>query len=146
MENEYKILLWTILLFIGLTGCNQKHKDKNNEYNLEFKNVQNDSVKIEFITNTTINIGSVKIGDTIKRVFKYKNVGQHPFLIYNAEATCGCTVAYFNDSPLPVGKTDSISGIFVSDEHMKGFVNKVVTVNSNSPLSPFLLTFYGRVE
>ena len=151
MKNVCKIPLWPILLFIGLITCKKKDQGKNIEtrnfqYNLDDKNTPNDSVKIEFISNTTIDIGYVKVGDTIKRVFKYKNIGDSPFLIHSAEATCGCTVAYFNDQPLPKGKIDSITGVFVSDEHMLGFINKVITVRSNSPLSPFLFTLYGRVD
>jgi hypothetical protein len=151
--NKFKNNLNIIFLYlIILTGCVSKSeigqdKSKNTTYLIGTRaNPQNKTVKVEFKSGTTINFGKIKAGDTVKKVFIYKNIGERPFIIKSAIATCGCTVAYFNERPLEVGKTDSIISTYISDESMIGYQSKVVTINYNSPLSPLLLTMNGRVE
>lgn len=153
MHLQIKYLLGVFLLgFIGCTTKNQGNKieSRNSDYDMDIvnirKNAQDDSVKIDFIASTSIDFGSIRAGDTVKRVFVYKNLGGKPFVIHGAMASCGCTVAYYNEQPLEVGGVDSISVVFISDEKMKGFKSKVVTIDCNSPLSPFLLTLRGRIE
>lgn len=150
--NSFINNLNIVLCLLFLTGCTSNDKTQQGElenktYLIGIKdNTLNDSVKIKFKSSTTIDFGKIKVGDTVRRVFTFENIGKKPFLINSATATCGCTVAYFNVHPIAVGMTDSIVATFISDGNMNGHQSKVVTVDCNSPLSPFLLTMNGIIE
>lgn len=118
-----------------------------NEYSLD-KHGETDkrNTTIKLLDATTFNFGNIEAGDTVIHKFLFTNTGSQPLIIASADATCGCTVAYFNKQPIGAGKTDSIVATFISSKKMVGFQSKVVTVKCNSSASPFLLTMYGRVK
>lgn len=61
---------------------------------------------------TTYNFGTVKEGDKVKHVFKFKNVGTVPLIITHARSTCGCTVPKWPKDAIEPGATSQISVVF----------------------------------
>jgi hypothetical protein len=154
MKKNWQYIILALLCLINV-GCNSTTqssdslKNSQHEYSLtpDNSNNNNDTAELTVISDsTTFNFGNIQAGDTIKHTFHFKNTGESPLVISSATATCGCTVASFNKRPIATGATDSITAVFASSKENKGFANKVVTVNYNSPASPKLLTLYGRVS
>ncbi len=75
--------------------------------------------------------GSVKQGDVVEHVFKFKNAGTAPLVISNIGTTCGCTVPDWTKEPIMPGKSGTVTAKFNSTGKM-GMQNKVLTVESNS--------------
>lgn len=86
--------------------------------------------KIEFLTGTTIDYGTVsKETDSGLRTFKFKNTGDAPLVITNVQSTCGCTVPSKPKEPIMPGKTGEIE---IKYNMNPGPIRKTVTVESNA--------------
>jgi len=88
----------------------------------------------------TIDFGTVVEGTICKYSFKFKNMGNEPFLITYVSVTCGCTVPRWSKEPVMPGDTSSVYIEF--DTHNKmGSVAKGVnlTNNSSDPLIGFII-------
>ena len=59
---------------------------------------------IEF-EETKHNFGTIKEGEKVKHIYKFKNTGDNPLIISNAVASCGCTVPSYPKEPIPPGGT-----------------------------------------
>ncbi len=90
---------------------------------------------IEF-EETTYDFGTVKSGEKVSHIFKFRNTGNEPLIISNAKATCGCTVPNWPKDPIPPGESGEIEVVF----NTKGKSNKqnkkvTITANTNPPQS-----------
>src|SRR3954467_3286379 len=63
-------------------------------------------------TDSLQNFGTVEKGKQVKIVFHVKNTGSHPMFITSATPSCGCTVADFTKSAIPVGGTGEVNASF----------------------------------
>ncbi len=75
--------------------------------------------------------GTIKEGEEVQHVFKFKNVGEAPLIISSATASCGCTVPNYPKEPIPVGGEGEIMVKFNS-KGKPGIQNKTVTITSNT--------------
>jgi hypothetical protein len=75
--------------------------------------------------------GSIKQGDVVDHVFKFKNTGTQPLVISNVQASCGCTIPDWTKEPVGPGKMGMISAKFNSAGKM-GMQTKVLTIESNA--------------
>lgn len=99
---------------------------------------------IEF-EETTYDFGTVKQGEKVSHIFKFRNTGNEPLIISNAKATCGCTVPNWPKDPIPPGGTGEMEVVFDT----KGKSNKqnkkvTITANTNPPQTFVYMT--GFVE
>lgn len=78
------------------------------------------------------------------RVFKFTNTGSEPALIMNARGSCGCTVPSYSKAPVAPGETGEIKVRY--DTHRVGPFRKRVTLTTNVPGEPIILTIKGKVE
>lgn len=156
MNQEKFSIVIILICCVFYNSCkspaHQTHSASKNEYSLS-KGGANDnlnnstkSAEMKLIDSVTFNFGNIKPGDTVTHTFHFKNTGKIPLIISSATATCGCTVGHFNTRPIGLNQVDSITAVFASSHEMKGFQNKVITINYNSSQSPKLLTLYGRVN
>lgn len=76
-----------------------------------------------------VDFNSVKTGGKHDAVFVYKNAGNQPLLITQAEGSCGCTVPDYPKGPLKPGGTGQIKITY--DAKAKGPFNKTVTLTTN---------------
>ena len=145
------VIAWYFLTVLAIISCNTNaphlSENQHNEYSLD-KAGENrtDTARMKFLDSTTFNFGTIKAGDTVRHKFFFRNTGKQPLIISSATATCGCTIAYFNNKPIQEGQTDSIVAVFNSEKDMRGFQNKVIEVSCNAPASPLLLTMYGKIN
>lgn len=90
---------------------------------------------IEF-EETNFDFGTIKQGDKVTHVFKFRNTGNEPLIISNAKATCGCTVPHWPKDPVPPGGTGEIEVVFNSRGKSNKQNKKVtITANTNPPQS-----------
>ena len=75
--------------------------------------------------------GSIKQGDVVDHVFKFKNTGTQPLVISNVQASCGCTIPDWTKEPVAPGKMGMISAKFNS-AGKQGMQTKVLTIESNA--------------
>lgn len=92
---------------------------------------------------TTLNLGTINLNDTVYSVFEFKNTGKVPFIITNITTTCGCTVAEKNELPVNPKSKGEITIRFVASD--VGAFTRTISVFANLKLSPQLLTISGRV-
>jgi hypothetical protein len=98
---------------------------------------------------TTFDYGTVKDGEKVKHVYKFKNTGKNPLIISDAKGSCGCTVPDWPREPIAPGKTGEIKVEF--DSKNKGTEegsnqSKRVTITANTDPAQSYLTIKGIVK
>jgi len=91
------------------------------------------------------NFGKVKEGDVVTHAFRFKNKGNAPLFIVNAQASCGCTVPSFPKEPVAPGGEGEIVVKFDS-HHRKGHQQKNVLITSNAQQERVSVGFEVDVE
>jgi hypothetical protein len=80
---------------------------------------------------TKFNFGSVKEGNIVTHVFRYKNTGQNPLMISKTDVTCGCTVSNFQLESVAPGN-DGEMAVEFDTKGKFGIQQKNITVHSNA--------------
>lgn len=75
--------------------------------------------------------GTINEGDVVEHTFKFKNTGEAPLIIQNAQGSCGCTVPTWPHEPIPVGGEGVITAKFNS-KGKSNLQNKTVTITANT--------------
>ncbi len=86
---------------------------------------------IQWLDSTHQDLGKIKEGQTPEISWKFKNVGNKPLVVINAQGTCGCTVAEKPEQPVAPGEEATIKAKF-SSEGRSGFQEKQVIVTTNT--------------
>lgn len=89
--------------------------------------------------------GSIKQGDIVDHVFKFKNTGTQPLVISNIGVSCGCTTPDWTKEPVMPGKMGMVSAKFNSAGKM-GMQTKVLTIESNSAAGAATVSLVGEVK
>jgi hypothetical protein len=85
-------------------------------------------------TEETHDFGKIPQGKPVTYEFKFVNTGDSPLIISNVEATCGCTVPTYSNTPVQKGETGVITATF--NALAVGSFTKTITVKSNAK-TPF---------
>jgi hypothetical protein len=91
------------------------------------------------------NFGKVKEGDTVTHVFKIKNIGKEPLIIYKSHGSCECIAAFSSGRNIMPDSTEDIIVNFKT-KGRKGSQNRTVSIITNTEPSEAILTFKGEVE
>ena len=102
-----------------------------------------DGPQIKFMEDK-YDFGTIKQGDIVDHVFKFKNVGNKPLVISNIGVSCGCTTPDWTKEPVAPGKMGTVSAKFNSAGKM-GMQTKVLTIDSNSAGGAATATLTGNV-
>jgi hypothetical protein len=116
---------------------------------LEERNARQEAVKkmpktAIFFLEDKYNFGKVKEGEKVKHAFKFKNTGEHPLMISDAIASCGCTVPSFSKAPVLPGDEGEIVVEF-NTSGRKGNNHKSVIVVSNADRERVSVSFDAEV-
>jgi hypothetical protein len=90
------------------------------------------------------NFGNVKEGNEVMTTFKFKNTGDKPLIISNAQGSCGCTVPDYPKEPVAPGASAEIKVKFNS-KGKKGQETKFVTLTANTDPAETRLTIKANV-
>ena len=91
------------------------------------------------------NFGKVNEGDTVGHVFKLKNTGKEPLIIYKSKGSCDCIAAFSSKDKAQPDSTIDIQ-VFFKTKGRKGPQVRTVSIITNTDPSEAVLTFKGTVE
>jgi hypothetical protein len=90
------------------------------------------------IIDSVYNFGTITEGEKVEYSYRFKNTGTNPLVIFNATASCGCTVPEKPEKPILPGETGFIKVVFNSSGK-RGHNEKDVNITSNAnPAFPSL--------
>lgn len=92
---------------------------------------------------TSHDFGKIPQGTPVTAEFVFKNSGNAPLVISNAQGSCGCTVPEYTKSPIAPGKEGIIKATF--NAAASGPFNKTVTITANTEKGQEILTIKGEV-
>lgn len=81
--------------------------------------------------DSVFNFGTKMQGEKIEFSFRFKNTGNNPLIIFDASASCGCTVPEKPAEPIKPGESGFIKVVFDSKGKSDHQI-KDVTVTSNA--------------
>ncbi|MFM7328089.1 MAG: DUF1573 domain-containing protein [Bacteroidota bacterium] len=93
---------------------------------------------------TDHDFGTIAEGQKVSYTYKFKNVGQAPLIIQNAQPSCGCTAPDWTRTPIPVGGTGFVKAEFDS-KGKPGANSKTITVTANTWPKTTTLRFTASV-
>lgn len=99
---------------------------------------------VEF-DETLYQFGKVKEGAVVTHDFRFTNTGEHPLVIFRADASCGCTVPSFPREPIAPGDSGVITVKFDS-KGRPGLQKKYVMIHSNAEQEAMSIGFEVEVE
>ena len=94
--------------------------------------------------STDHDFGKVPEGTLATYEFRFKNTGNQPIVIANAQASCGCTTPDWTKTPVMPGKSGIIKAVYNSAGR-PGVFTKTVTVTSNATEGSKVLNLKGTV-
>lgn len=89
--------------------------------------------------------GKVKEGDTVGHVFKLKNIGKEPLIIYKSKGSCECIGAFSSGKSIMPDSTENIN-VYFKTKGRKGSQVRTVSIITNTDPAEAILTFKGEVE
>lgn len=140
--KKYLSFLLIAVIFIS---CDSSRKDKI-AIDAATKNAValKDTTTVQII-DSSYNFGKVTDGEKVEYSYRFKNTGNKPLVIVDAQASCGCTVPQKPEQPILPGEIGFIKIVFDSKGRV-GNAYKTITVvsNANPEFPQLILT--GDVE
>ena len=142
-----------LIIVAGLFACNDTDS-KTSSSTTSISPAQRDSAfsdsanytSIQWLDSTHQELGKIKEGQTPELTWRFKNIGDKPLIVLNAQGTCGCTVAEKPEQPIAPGEEGVIKAKF-SSEGRVGPNNKQVIVQANTKgTTMHYLNFQVEVE
>ncbi len=98
----------------------------------------------ELIMETDLHdFGVLEEGQSAQFYIKFKNGGLMALQLSDASSDCGCTVVDWGANKVSKGSVDSV--LVEYDTNTVGLINRIVTLQSNSPDSPHSFYVIGNV-
>ncbi len=82
--------------------------------------------------DSVINLGKVKMGDTVDFAFRFKNSGNYALIINNVESSCSCTTIEMPNKIIAQNDSGNIKAVFETQKSITGFVQKSLVITSNA--------------
>lgn len=147
MKKYYYMLIVGIICFLNISCDNNPTKKINQQNLLETeKRLEQESVlpilKFDF---DTYDFGQVNDGEIVEVDYTFKNIGESNLIIYDASASCGCTVPeYPKDREIKPGESGVIKARFDSSGQT-GKQVKSITLTTNTENSKKIIRMSGFV-
>jgi hypothetical protein len=93
---------------------------------------------------TDHDFGTINEGQVVEYTYAFKNTGEAPLIIQNAQGSCGCTVPEWSKEPIAPGKTGFVKAKFDSNGK-PNIQNKTVTITANTWPKQTVLRFKAMV-
>ena len=90
------------------------------------------------------NFGEITQGEQRNYTFFFKNIGTQNLIIYNVEASCGCTTSIYSREPIKSGENGKIAIIFDTKNKI-GEVSTYILVSANTYPGQVMLTLNANV-
>jgi len=146
-EMEYQCFLLdnqNTVLSIGNPTLNPKIWDLYKQIITKSKDERKLSMASVEIEQREIEMKNLKVGKISTITFVFKSIGNKPLLISHVDASCGCTLPYWDVKPIqPEEKTEIRIEIKPDNP---GYFNKVVYAYTNTDEKVIPLNIKGMVE
>ena len=139
MKKIAAILVFAIISATACTSADSGDNTGNSEPAAEAVAPPAATTTIQWLDSAK-NIGKISEGEKVEIAYRFVNTGNHPLVIENVMATCGCTVAEKPAEPVSPGKEGVIKAVFNS-EGRPGSQHKSITVYANTEPMIHPLTF-----
>lgn len=142
MKKLSLVLFASALMF---TACNNNSKENTNvsQDSTAVVGAQEGAGKMEF-EEDAFNFGTIKEGEVVEHVFKFKNSGDFPVVLAQVSASCGCTTPTYTSTPVKPGEFGEISVKFDSNGQI-GQQQKIITIASNAEKPVTTVQLKGEV-
>lgn len=131
---------------ICLVACQQRTSQSAGEKPVDVTKDSTNFTTIQWIDSVDKDLGAVKEGPDVEVAYKFKNTGDHPLIITDVRASCGCTIPEKPQEPFQPGATGTIRAKFTTKGHVGANV-KSITVTANTKKNVYQeLTFRINVE
>ncbi len=111
----------TSVAMLSFTACNNATDQIKDDSNTAETNTALDAGTVEAegtptftFAEETYDFGDITDGDVVEHDFTFKNTGNAPLIITNAEGSCGCTVPQWPREPIAPGEEGLIKVSFNS--------------------------------
>lgn len=108
------------------------------------KNAKVAKTTLEF-DKSTYDFGDIPFEEPVSAVFKVKNTGDNPLVIFDARPTCGCTISDKPTDPILPGKEGEIKIKFTPNHPEGGIAHKEIIVMANTVEGKHSLRFTANV-
>ena len=98
-----------------------------------------------FFEESKFDFGTIKQGEVVNHIFKFKNTGTAPLIIKNVSTQCGCTVPTKPEKPVQPGEASEIKVQFNSSGK-KGAQKKLVTITANTQPEESIIEIRAEVN
>ncbi len=122
------------ILFVLLAAFSCRDKPDTAKNGLDqLINAPKDSTQFTTIQwiDSIQNYGTMREGERLEVVFRFRNTGENPLVIYMIKPSCGCTLVEQPDKPIAPGETGQIKGAFNS-AGKPGQQHKTIFVSTNT--------------
>lgn len=127
-----KKIAFCLVLSTFLVSCKKNVESQNvNSTSIENSKELNKSETTVAFDKVVHDFGVINQGEIVETVFVIKNTGKNDLYIFDAFATCGCTVPKVSKDPIKPGDSTPISVKFDSNGK-SGIVEKTVNVRCNT--------------
>lgn len=140
-----KINVFIIAAALFLLSC----KNQNTNTSADASHAATDTANYTTIEWKEINknIGTVKFGDKAEIEFNFKNTGNKPLFIINAQPGCHCTIADYPKQAIAPGGEGSIKAEYDTKAGSTGEFIKGIVVTTNTKGSTYTnLIFKGEAK
>jgi hypothetical protein len=136
------------LLAVFSYSCNNNNQQLRGVTKEERAIIARDSANYTYIKwlETSINFGTIKSGEKVKLIYRFKNVGEKPLFVISVSEACKCALTEYNTDPIQPGKQGTIAVTFDSKTQAEA-IRKSLVVETNTYDNRYQhLIFTGHVR
>ncbi|MDF2457015.1 MAG: hypothetical protein K0R51_3008 [Cytophagaceae bacterium] len=127
------------------SACSEDTKENSTDTTM----LASDSIATKALTTIAFadsvhEFGTIKEGEKVSYIFKYKNTGENPLILEDVRPSCGCTLPEWTKDPIAPGQEGLIKVVYNS-EGRPGEFHKTITVIANTAAEVALLKIQGKV-
>ncbi|EIJ39160.1 Protein of unknown function (DUF1573) [Galbibacter orientalis DSM 19592] len=140
-------LILTIAAAVSFTSCKDNATNKVNSDNVAKAEQRDEAAKkmpVMTFEETEFDFGNIPQGQTVEKVFKFKNTGDAPLVVTDAKSSCGCTIPQKPEAPVAPGETGEI--LVKYNGSGRNAVTKTVTITANTEKGTEQLRIKAFVE
>ncbi|MEH6705025.1 DUF1573 domain-containing protein [Galbibacter orientalis] len=140
-------LILTIAAAVSFTSCKDNAANKVNSDNVAKAEQRDEAAKkmpVMTFEETEFDFGNIPQGQTVEKVFKFKNTGDAPLVVTDAKSSCGCTIPQKPEAPVAPGETGEI--LVKYNGSGRNAVTKTVTITANTEKGTEQLRIKAFVE
>lgn len=137
-----RVFILTGLSLLTLLSCNQR---SNNGTDLISNSTDSANAPVMSFEKPEYDFGSIKSGEKVSMVFRFKNTGKSDLVISETSVPCSCTKPTYSKEPVAPGEEGEIDVEF--DSYNKtGYHNSKVNIIANTVPSTNIIGFKGNIK